>query len=216
MTNYSCPLCQQADGEPFFQDAKRSYLRCKKCLLVFVPPRYFLTPEAEKAEYDLHQNSAGDLGYRRFLSRMFEPMQERLKPNSVGLDFGSGPGPTLSVMFEEAGHSMAIYDPFYAPDKSVFLRTYDFVTATEVVEHLHRPSYELDRLWRCLRPAGWLGIMTKRVLGADAFAQWHYKNDPTHVCFFAAETFEWLASHWGAELTIAGKDVVLLRKLMKP
>ena len=212
MKLYLCPLCHQADGEPFFSDARREYLRCGVCRLVFVPPRYFLAPEAEKAEYDLHENSAYDVGYRRFLGRMFEPMQARLKPDSLGLDFGSGPGPTLSVMFEEAGHTMAIYDRFYAPDTAVFSQTYDFVTATEVVEHLHRPKEELERLWCHLRPRGWLGIMTKRVLDVDSFAHWHYKNDPTHVCFFAAETFEWLAEHWGAELTIVGKDVVLLKK----
>lgn len=209
-----CPLCHQAQGEPFFQDAVRVYLRCPLCHLVFVPPAYFLSPEEEKAEYDLHENSADDPGYRRFLGRLFVPLDARLGRHSVGLDFGSGPGPTLSVMFEEVGHTMAIYDPFYAPDAQVLADRYDFVTATEVVEHLHHPKEELSRLWGCLRPGGWLGIMTKRVLDAEAFATWHYKNDRTHVCFFAAETFEWLAHHWEAELVIVGKDVVLFQKLI--
>ncbi len=139
-------------------------------------------------------------------------MQERLESGSRGLDFGSGPGPTLSVMFEEVGHSVEIYDHFYARDPCVLEKKYDFITATEVVEHLHNPRKELDRLWACLKPGGILGVMTKLVLDHEAFARWHYKNDPTHICFFSRSTFEWLAAQWLAELTFANKDVILFYK----
>jgi len=171
-----------------------------------------LPSDAEKAAYDLHENDPTDPGYRRFLSRLFLPMLERLPPSSVGLDFGSGPGPTLSLMFAEAGHKMAIYDVFYAHETAVFSQTYNFITATEVVEHLHNPRMELDRLWSLLKPGGTLGIMTKQVIDRDAFAKWHYKNDPTHVCFFSRETFTWLAAQWQAELTFFHNDVIILCK----
>ena len=115
-------------------------------------------------------------------------------------------------MFTEAGHTMRIYDPFYAPDTTPFQQQYDFITTSEVAEHLHQPRQELDRLWSCLKPHGVLGIMTKRVEERDAFSRWHYKNDPTHVCFFSTETFAWLADYWGAELTVCGRDVVVFRK----
>lgn len=206
-----CPLCLEAHGSLFHRDT-RDFYRCTTCFLVFVPPSFFLSPEEEKAEYDKHQNSPRDLGYRRFLSRLLEPLAERLAPGSRGLDFGSGPGPTLSVLFEEAGHHQRIYDPFYAPDPAPLSDRYDFITASEVVEHLHHPRRELDLLWSLLHPGGWLGIMTKRVLDQQAFARWHYKADPTHICFFSLETFRWLAELWGAELSVVGKDVVLLRK----
>jgi len=52
------------------------------------------------------KNSPDDPRYRAFLSRLFIPLNERIAPESCGLDFGSGPGPTLSVMFEEQGHTM--------------------------------------------------------------------------------------------------------------
>ncbi len=115
-------------------------------------------------------------------------------------------------MFEEIGHSMAIYDQFYARDSSVLERSYDFITATEVLEHLHHPRRELDRLWGLLKPGGSLGVMTKLVRDPEAFAGWHYKNDPTHVCFFSRSTFEWLAAEWRAELTFVDKDVMLFYK----
>ena len=207
----SCPLCQVSAASPFFQD-HRDYFRCPECALVFVPPQQFLSAEEEKAVYDQHENSADDPAYRQFLNRLFKPLSQQLQANSYGLDFGSGPGPTLSVMFNEAGHSMANYDCFYAPQNSLLQQQYDFITATEVVEHLHHPRQELDRLWSCLKPRGSLGIMTKRVLSQEAFSHWHYKNDPTHVCFFSLETFQWLANYWQAALTIPEKDVVIFSK----
>jgi len=208
----TCPLCKKADLSKIHKDRRRDYFLCQACKLVFVPSTQFLSAKDEKAEYDLHQNSPDDQGYRRFLSRLFTPMQELLAPGSRGLDFGSGPGPTLFLMFEEAGHFMAIYDHFYARNPFVLENQYDFITATEVVEHLHDPKKEFDRLWGCLKTGGWLGIMTKLVLDREAFAHWHYKNDPAHVCFFAWSTFEWIANQWQANLSFVGKDVILFYK----
>lgn len=207
-----CPLCQAEKAHGFFQDKRRNYLRCEACNLVFVPPSQFLSAADEKSRYDLHQNSPHDLNYRRFLSRIFIPLQNCLSPGSCGLDFGSGPEPLLSVMFEEAGHSMTIFDFFYANLPSALQKQYDFITATEVVEHLHDPIKELERLWGCLKDGGSLGIMTKLAPDRDAFSLWHYKNDPTHVCFFSELTFKWLADQWNADLTFADKDVVILHK----
>ncbi|WP_315852017.1 class I SAM-dependent methyltransferase [Tautonia rosea] len=177
-----------------------------------VPPEAFLSADEEKAYYDLHQNDPGDAGYRRFLSRLSVPLLHRLAPGSLGLDFGSGPGPTLAVMFTESGFPTRNYDPIYAPDNRVWQQHYDFVTASEVVEHLKSPLADLERIWSVLKPGGWLGIMTKRVWDLQAFLTWHYKDDPTHVIFFCDRTFVWLARHWSATLEISGPDVVLLQK----
>ncbi len=207
-----CPLCAAVDIQRFYADRAREYLQCGICSLVFVPFVYFISQDKEKQRYDIHQNCSLDQGYRKFLDRTYGAMQKILKPASSGLDFGSGPGPTLSLMFKEAGHKMAIYDYFYAQDKSVFERQYDFITATEVLEHLHQPRQELERLWACLKPGGKLGIMTKLVLNKQAFSSWHYINDMTHVCFFSKETFQWLANKWQAEIDFIDKDVIFLYK----
>lgn len=211
-TIHSCPLCEAGSPELIHRDKFREYLRCPCCLLVFVPSEYFCSCATEKAQYDLHQNDPGDLRYRRFLSRLAEPMIRRIPPGAKGLDFGCGPGPTLSVMMAEAGFPTAIYDPYYHHDASLLERSYDFITASEVVEHLHRPRFELERLWSCLNSGGTLGIMTKRCAGVSSFAAWHYKNDPTHVIFFSDTTFHWLGRHWKAKVEIVGPDVVLLTK----
>jgi hypothetical protein len=208
----TCPLCASADTVFYHRDARREYQRCRRCDLVFVPPAWRLGPEEERAVYDQHQNSPDDPGYRRFLSRLVDPLLERLAPGARGLDFGAGPGPTLSVMFEEAGHPMAIYDPYYAPDASVLAGEYDFITATEVAEHLFAPGPELARLVALLRPGGWLGLMTKRVTNREAFAGWHYILDPTHVCFFSEASFRWLTDELGMSVEFPAADVALLQK----
>ena len=207
-----CPLCEAGKVTPYHRDDRREYLQCERCSLVFVPTCYYLSAEAEQAEYDLHRNDPADSGYRTFLSRLHEPMLQLLQRGEVGLDFGSGPGPTLSLMFAEHGMGMEIYDHFYAAKPEVFFRQYDFITSTEVVEHLHRPGAELNRLWRCLKAAGFMGIMTKLVRNRQAFSTWHYIHDPTHVCFFSKATWQWLAASWGAVIRYQEGDVIILQK----
>ncbi len=211
MSNY-CPLCQSHNIFDFHKDNQRKYLRCNNCYLVFVSKEFHLSKEEEKKRYDLHENYHNDPGYRQFLSRIFEPMNSRIKPKSFGLDFGSGPGPTLSLMFEEAGHKMNLYDIYYSVDKSVFEKQYDFITASEVVEHLKEPFEVLEKLWVCLKPEGFLGIMTKMVLDQQAFSKWHYITDMTHISFFSVETFEWIGEHINSKLEFVDKDVVIFKK----
>ncbi len=212
-TDIYCPLCRYTRGSSYFySDSYRDYYRCSQCNLIHVPPSQYLSPEEERREYDKHQNSPEDEGYRKFLSRLFIPLNNRISPVSHGLDFGSGPGPTLSVMFGEKGHHMSLYDPFYAPDTDVLNGKYDFITASEVVEHLHSPAIEFELLWSILKPGGWLGIMTKLALNKAAFAHWHYKEDLTHVCFFSIETMNYLSVHWNIEYLLVDKDVILFQK----
>lgn len=208
----NCPLCDQSPADPFCEDRRREYLRCPECQLVFVPSRYHLDPAAERAEYEQHENDPESPGYRAFLGRLAGPLMQRLAPGARGLDFGCGPGPALAAMLTEAGFEVATYDPFFRPDASALDSQYDFITATEVVEHLCRPGRVLQSLWSMLTPGGWLGVMTKLVLDRSAFMGWHYKNDPTHVVFFSCETWRWWASQQGAALTFVGSDVILLKR----
>ncbi len=208
-----CPLCAGAEISFYSKDMRRPYLACAACGLVFVPPDFYLSQEAERAQYALHQNHIEDPGYRAFLSRMMLPLIERLRPGASGLDFGCGPGPALAHMLREAGFGVELYDRFFVPEVKVFDVNYDFVCATEVVEHLYLPGRELERLWALLPPGGWFGIMTKLVCDPVAFAGWHYKNDPTHVCFFSVATWRWWAGQHDASLEIMGADVILLQRL---
>lgn len=206
-----CPLCGTPDAELVHRDI-RHFLQCPECGLIFVPPGEHLDAASEKARYDLHRNDPGDPDYRRFLARLGDQMLARLPAGAEGLDFGCGPGPALAAMLTDAGHRMRVYDPFYAPDKGVWLQSYDFITSSEVFEHLYRPADELDRLFAALKSSGLLGVMTSFAPPMPGFARWHYTNDPTHVCFYGRETFEFIARHWGATMEHLADNVAVLRK----
>ncbi len=207
----ACPLCRSRAAY-FTADHMRAYFECPVCALVFADPASRPDRAAERAEYDRHRNDPSDPGYRAFLDRLATPLIQRLEPGMQGLDFGCGPGPTLSVMLREAGMHVAIYDPQYAPDPAALERTYDFVTATEVVEHFHHPARDWARLASLLKPGGILGVMTKQALDRTRFDQWHYKLDPTHVSFHRPATFSWIADRLGLTYELIGADVVIFTK----
>ncbi len=210
---FFCPLCRSMDTTAYTKDKYRRYFICTKCALVFVPENDHVSEQQEKARYDQHNNHPDDPGYRKFLNRLLIPMCHRLPAGASGLDFGCGPGPALASMFREQGFDMAVYDKFYATDDRVLGQSFDFITATEVLEHLRQPGPELACLWQHLKTCGILGIMTKLVKNKAAFDTWHYKRDPTHICFFSAATFDWLADFLQASVELIGNDVILIHKI---
>ena len=207
-----CPLCNSNVTERFHRDNYREYLKCGNCDFVFVPKIYHLSEKDERARYDSHNNDPSDDRYRNFLSQLLSPLQEKIPKIANGLDFGSGPGPTLSLMLEECGHSVDLYDKFYAMNDDVFDRQYDFITASEVVEHLRQPLTELSRLMGLLKTNGVLAIMTQILTPQIDFEQWYYKHDPSHIGFFTEKALNYLAEKWQAELYVISDRVVIFKK----
>ena len=211
--NEKCPLCDRSDCRLYWQgkNPARDYYHCQNCDLIFVPPRFHLCSEEERKIYDLHENDPHDEYYRNFLGKLFKPMAALLSQHSKGLDFGSGPGPTLSKIFIEHGHNCAIYDKFYANDTSVLDECYDFISSTEVVEHLVNPK-EVFALFFALtkQSKGPVGVMTKlHPQDLKSFENWHYKNDPTHITFYSHLSMMTLAKQYHRELQILGNDVII-------
>ena len=209
-----CPLCDSEKTTHHYEDKHREYWRCSYCQLIFVPAQFQLDETEERKIYDLHQNDSADTGYRNFLTRLMSPLQHALaetgiQPPAKGLDFGSGPGPTLSLMLQEAGYNMAIYDHYYAPHAQALAQDYDFITATEVWEHLRQPRQVIEQLFSILKPKGIIGVMTKRI-PQTPFENWHYIKDPTHISFFADKTFDYIAKKYQCELRLISNDVALL------
>jgi len=207
----ACPVCTTRSGR-FLSVDGQDYYRCPTCKVRFLDPAQYLPRAAEHAEYLHHQNATDDPRYRRFLSRLADPLLARLAPASRGLDYGCGPGPALAAMLREAGHDVALYDPFFAPDPAPLGGSYDFVTCTEVAEHFHHPQQEFDRLRGMVRPGGWLAVMTCFQTEDARFAGWHYRKDPTHVVFYREATFRYLADLWGWTCEVPTKDVALLQR----
>ena len=212
----NCNLCGSAKITPYHTDKRRDYWQCLHCCLVFVDQQQHLSPEQEKAIYDSHENTLEDLGYQQFLSRVSNPLLPRLKMSSRGLDFGCGPGPLLANMLSKAGHHVALYDLYYANNPEVLSGEYDFITCTEVIEHLAQPQDVLTQLIGLLKPGAPLAIMTKLVINAERFANWHYKNDQTHISFFSRDTFEYIAKRFNCAIEFIGNDVIILTKPIVP
>lgn len=207
-----CPVCEGAPCRPFMEVDGLRYWRCDRCEATVLEPGQLPSPETELEQYRLHQNDPADPGYRQFLSRLADPLLERLLPEASGLDYGCGPGPALAAILREAGHPMALFDPFFHPDQSALQRQYDFITCTEAVEHFHYPADNFRRLNGLLMPGGWLGIMTSFQAGDERFARWHYRRDPTHVVFYRETTFRRLADDYGWRCEFPRPNVALLRK----
>ncbi|MEX1153668.1 class I SAM-dependent methyltransferase [Parvibaculum sp.] len=208
----SCPVCCVPSPVPFMEVGPLRYWKCETCEARFLDPAQHPAPDVERAHYLTHENDPADQRYRAFLSKLATPLLARLAPGSSGLDYGCGPGPALAAMLREAGHEMALYDPFFHPDEKALARSYDFIACTETIEHFHRPADEFDRLHNLLRPGGWLGLMTSFQTDDARFADWHYRKDPTHVVFYREETFRIVAAWRGWTCEFPAPNICLVRK----
>ena len=209
----TCPLCESKDHSQIHKDSLREYLSCSGCEFVFVPKPYHLSETDEKLRYDTHNNNPMDVRYRQFLSQLTEPLLKKIPDDSYGLDFGSGPGPTLSLMLEEKGHHVDLYDKFYASKGSIFNKRFDFITATEVIEHLRDPMLEFKRLASTLRAGGYIALMTHLLTEETDFRSWYYKNDPSHIGFFNKQSLIYIAKELNFEVDIYSERVIFLKKL---
>lgn len=174
--------------------------------------QFFTLP---KKEYDKHENDPLDPDYRNFLNQALNPLEKFLAPGMKGLDFGSGPGPTLPLMLEEKGYSMESYDPFFAPHDHLLQTRYDFVTSTEVVEHFNDPEKSWSLLTSLVKQGGYLAIMTFFWDSTikDNFSAWWYKNIPSHVVFYSHETLRWIEKSFSLHLIYAEERVAVFHKL---
>jgi len=212
-THITCPLCTSENNSLFYKDHLRDYLECANCHLVFVPNEYHLSLAEEKERYDTHNNNPKDYRYRQFLSQLTNPLNLLIPSRSFGLDFGCGPGPTLSLMLEEKGHRVELYDKFYYQNQSVFKKTFDFITLTEVLEHLSDPIFEIERLKSILKPDGVIAIMTQTLTQNTDFKAWYYKNDPSHIGFYNQKSLGYLADYLELEITHYSERVIFLKKI---
>ncbi len=209
-----CGLCESSDIKPYSRDEKRSwdYFQCQTCDLVFRDPATYLDASTEKQRYTTHNNSIENQGYVTFLSPVVQTIIPHLSSDSRGLDFGSGPGPILDILFSRQGITVENYDPYFCKTDEALGRTYDFVTCTEVFEHLYTPGREISVMTGLIKPGGHLLIMTEMCKEPEAFKAWGYRTDNTHVCFLSPKTLLWIANRWGYEILSSLGRISLLQK----
>ena len=194
-----CPLCHTTGPFPTITNLKRVFFRCSSCDLLFVDPSQILSPEEEKKRYESHNNDIRDPRYQEFLRPLFEVVIQKYQQSARGLDFGAGPGPALYEMLKMRNIEMELYDPYFWPEKKALDTHYDFVVASEVVEHFSDPAREFKLLRSLLKPQGVLFIMTLFHEPERDLGQWYYLKDPTHVCAYSQRTFHWIQAAFGFE-----------------
>lgn len=186
----SCLLCQSKTIRPVL--SCDHYWHCGHCDVRYLDPQYRLNSQAEKLRYQSHNNDINDPRYKNFVSPLFNEIQKRIHKPSVGLDYGAGQGPVLSVMLRESGHNIELYDPLFFENKNVFEKQYDFIFASESAEHFFDPLVEFSKMTKALVPKGFLAIMTSLYVDSIDFSSWYYRKDPTHVVFYSPKTFVWI------------------------
>ncbi len=208
-----CRVCGSSSLQEFARVQGSRYLRCIHCQATLLSAHQLPGLSDEHAYYQRHDNHAGDVGYRRFVSRAVVPLLDCLPSGASGLDYGCGADSAVAAMLREAGYWISLYDPLFFPDSSLLAARYDFITCTEVIEHFHQPTAEFAKLDAMLKPGGWLALLTCFQTDDARFANWHYRRDPTHVVFYREHTLQTIARQYGWRCHIPVKDVALMQKL---
>lgn len=192
---HHCPLCAN-DADTFFKDSKHHFLLCPTCLGIFRDDNQFLSAVNEKKRYLLHRNDMEDKGYYQFVLPIINQVKLHMTQGAKGLDFGCGHTPVLSNYLIKEGYDMSVFDPIFFKDESVMNDQYDFIVCCEVIEHFCNPAYEFQKLFQTLGPKGKLICKTHLFDKGIDFDKWYYKNDPSHVFIYQAETIRWIKNNY--------------------
>ena len=204
----NCLLCHK-DSNPFELD---TYL-CSECGLVFKNPETFNSDEKDFERYSTHNNNSSDQGYLDFLGKFVNPLKLFVPESFNALDFGCGPGPTLSLLLEKIGGVTFNYDPLFYPDAQLLIpEYYDVVVSTEVVEHFKTPRHDWQTLIDLVKNNGIIAIMTLFYSPEIDYKKWWYKNDHTHIVFYQQKTLEFLAREFNLEILYNDKKSIIIFK----
>lgn len=210
-----CKIC----SEPviaFYDDyMKCQTYHCKACQFIFKDEGAVISEGKELKVYQQHNNTEENLGYvamfQDFIDKTVNPHKATVKS---ALDFGSGPNPVLAGMLQRSGFETDYYDKFFAPEKVYEGKTYDLITSTEVIEHISDVQSVMALFSTHLNAGGYLALMTQfHPDDREAYLNWWYRRDPTHIAFFRPHTFNVLAEQHGFKCIYNDeKKIVLLQK----
>ncbi|AFL84126.1 hypothetical protein Belba_1514 [Belliella baltica DSM 15883] len=206
---HSCPLCLSTNQVFEF---KNEFTHCLECDFIFREPKQNFIGSGEKEHYQKHKNGPQYKGYVSFLMQAIEPIKNYLKPNLRALDFGCGPGPAISHVLQPFQIQCDNYDPFFFPE-GIDAGSYDFIFATECVEHFYQPNQEFEKILGLLKVGGILSIMTEIHPGLNNINVWYYIKDATHVSFYSEKTFKWITLKYSLQIIFSDhKRVIIFRK----
>ncbi len=212
MRSPNCKICRVVIEKRTVLKNSRVYYHCDECGFISLDSRLLLSPDEERARYDLHENSLDNSGYLNFL-RNFIELAVKPYPVQKILDYGSGPNPNLANLLKGLGYEVDIYDPYYAPCNAILEASYDLIVSTETFEHFSDPLKELRFINSLLRPQAYLAIMTSFACSYEDFKAWRYKDDETHIAFYSMQTFQKLTELFSMKVIYTNhKNIVVLQR----
>lgn len=196
-----CLLCQDHAHKfcSYFKTPEVFY-RCPNCLAIFKSSNFFVDANFEEERYRTHNNDIYDERYQKFVSPITDAVKKDFTTKTKGLDYGCGTGPVATHVLEKQDYNITLYDPYFYPDSTYQNTTYDFIICCEVMEHFYEPDKEFSKLKNLLNSNGKLYCKTKMIsddFSVEAFKNWHYKNDPTHVFFYSPKTLQVICHKFG-------------------
>ncbi len=213
----TCKICKGTARKFTDKVFDNDYYLCKKCGFISKDEKNLLEPKEEFQIYENHENSIEDIKYvEYFKSFLDKALFKYVTKGEKGIDFGSGPEPVLATILErDYNCQMDVYDLFYAPEEVYKNKIYDFITSTEVIEHLKDPLKYFRFFNKHLKVGGYLGLMTLLHEGdIDEFLEWHYRRDMTHISFFTKHSLLRIAESTGFKLKYCDNHrYIVMKKL---
>ena len=234
-----CVFCLKDNVSQFFLK-NTGYGHCTECGGYFLLPEFRLTTDEQKKRYLKHNNTMQNEGYVNFLRSFIEPVlcfckesyhsagSEKQSDDSMKnmikriFDYGSGPEPVLVELLETYRKQGVLskdceirgWDPFFAAETKFFEGGADLVTCLEVAEHFESPDEDFAKLSSCVKPEGILavGTMLAPPGGEEAFKNWWYRSDGTHVSFYTENSLRSVASRHGLSFAARLSDRIFVFK----
>ena len=186
-----CTLCNSSTVI-FCEYKEKLFYKCSNCEGILLNKDHYLDFDTEKHRYDKHSDDIEDKGYQEFVKPLIDIVLENHTFSDKGLDYGCGKTAIVEQLLLRKQYNMIGYDPIYFPEENILKGKYNYITSCEVVEHFYNPAKEFQRLSELLLPTGKLYLKTYLFKEGIEFKNWWYKNDPTHVFFYSARTFEYI------------------------
>jgi len=221
MESVNCAICSSDQTIPFLKKDSFNIVKCLECGLVYVTPRltfkeleeFYATNYYEYVEsYDLDfQRRKGAIRWIR-----------KYKTSGKLLDIGCSVGSMLEAAnkyFDSLGIDVAEWSLEDARKRNLNVlngtledinfekETFDVVTFTEVIEHIHDPVSFLKEVNRVLKPQGIIYITTGNIDGWRARRdghKWYYLTPQYHIYFFSPKTIRKILEQSGFEVLEVG------------
>ncbi len=185
----NCPCCGSLPGNhrEFYTYPLFSYVKCRKCSLVFQNPQPVFDDLAKRydGEYFDYEICNGDVFLDLMLKGLDDVSFDSLDFSSgekTVLDIGCATGKLLNyfrekgwrtsgveICREAAEYGNRLYNVNISTrplEENAFPdSTFSFIHASHLIEHLNNPDTFLNEVYRILKPGGYLALVTPNIDG---------------------------------------------------